>query len=219
MLELTWCFTNPNATAGPTMKIPMNRISANTIENPICFEDRRSSSGMAWFAEMVRALMPIARDCHRAMTPRNPGQRRNRRRCETETSCDSRWMSPSGRRTATAQWSRPRIITPSMTACPPYRWFSRAGLELIRLSIPAPCRNAGSSALALAPPLGVAALEPLDAAAGVHQLLLARVERVAVRAELHAELGLRRPGLERVATRAVHRGHDVFGVNSLLHRC
>src|SRR5437588_6199402 len=65
--------------------------------------------------------------------------------------------------------------------------------------------------------LGVAALEALHAAAGVDQLLLARVERVAVRADLHAELGLRGAGGERVAARAVDRGGHVLGVDALLH--
>ena len=41
-----------------------------------------------------------------------------------------------------------------------------------------------------------ALLEPLDPAAGVYELLLARIERVAVRADLDMELGLRRPRLE-----------------------
>src|SRR5438093_6759111 len=65
--------------------------------------------------------------------------------------------------------------------------------------------------------LGVATLEALHAPAGVDQLLLARVERVAVRADLHAELGLRGTGLERIATGAVHRGRHVLGMDSLLH--
>jgi hypothetical protein len=42
------------------------------------------------------------------------------------------------------------------------------------------------------------ALEPLDPAAGVDELLLAGVERVAVRADLDMELGLRGTRLERV---------------------
>ena len=49
------------------------------------------------------------------------------------------------------------------------------------------------------------ALEALDAAAGVHQLLLARVERVAVRADLDVQLGLRRARLERRSRRSSAR--------------
>ena len=55
-----------------------------------------------------------------AITPRRNGLARNGWRLATESmSWDSRWTSPSGRRTATAHTSRPRIITPSMTAWPP----------------------------------------------------------------------------------------------------
>src|SRR3954454_22351975 len=66
--------------------------------------------------------------------------------------------------------------------------------------------------------LGSAPLEALDAAAGVHELLPARVERVAVRADLDVDLGLGRAGRELVAARAPHVGLDVFGVDSGLHR-
>src|SRR5207247_5732138 len=66
-------------------------------------------------------------------------------------------------------------------------------------------------------PLGVAPLEPLHPAARVHQLLLARVERVAVRADLHAELRLGGARGERVPARAVHRCGDVLGMYALFH--
>ena len=52
--------------------------------------------------------------------------------------------------------------------------------------------------------LGVAALEALDPATGVDQLLLARVEGVALRAELDAEARDRGAGRELVAAGAVH---------------
>src|SRR5687768_15998203 len=62
-----------------------------------------------------------------------------------------------------------------------------------------------------------AALEPLDAAAGVDELLAARVERVAVRADLDVQLGLRRARGELVAARAPDAGLDVLGMNRFLH--
>ena len=61
------------------------------------------------------------------------------------------------------------------------------------------------SGLAAAPgPAGLLEppLEALDPAAGVHQLLLARVERVAVRAHLDVQLGLRAARDELVAAGA-----------------
>src|SRR5690606_36555974 len=67
--------------------------------------------------------------------------------------------------------------------------------------------------------LAVALLEPGHAAAGVEDVLLARVERVAGRADIGAEgaLGRRALGRERVAAGAGDLGLDVRGVNVLLH--
>src|SRR5207253_7532618 len=61
-------------------------------------------------------------------------------------------------------------------------------------------------------------LEALDPAAGVHQLLLPRVERVAVRADLDVELRFRRARIELVAAGAAHVREDVFGMDAGLHR-
>src|SRR4051794_3913775 len=74
-------------------------------------------------------------------------------------------------------------------------------------------RGSGFAALALGGP----ALEPLDASAGVDQLLLARVERVAVRADLHVHVALCRARLERVPARTRHGCFDVVGMNVGLH--
>src|SRR6185436_19676635 len=49
------------------------------------------------------------------------------------------------------------------------------------------------------------------------QLLLARVKRVAVGADLHVQVALRRARLERVPARAGHGGLDVFGMDVGLH--
>src|SRR6476620_6301802 len=61
------------------------------------------------------------------------------------------------------------------------------------------------------------ALEPLDAAAGVDQLLLARKEGVALRAELDAEAGHGRAGRELVPAGTVDLALDVVGVDVGLH--
>src|SRR5581483_11109405 len=64
----------------------------------------------------------------------------------------------------------------------------------------------------------VLAGEPLDAAGGVHELLLAREERVAARADLEAQLlALGGAGLPRGAARAVDGDFLVIRVNAWLH--
>src|SRR6266540_304462 len=54
-------------------------------------------------------------------------------------------------------------------------------------------------------------------AAAVHQLLLARVERVAVGADLDVQFGLRRARAELVATGAANVRDDVLGMNAGFH--
>src|SRR5581483_8803888 len=110
-------------------------------------------------------------------------------------------MSPAGVRTATAQLPGPRIITPSRTAWPP---TFAMGLPLARLT---------RFVRALQP-----ALEPLDPSARVHELLLARVERMALRADLDVEIRLRRARLERVPARARHGREHVLGMDAGLHQ-
>src|SRR6476469_10957989 len=61
------------------------------------------------------------------------------------------------------------------------------------------------------------ALEALDPTAGIHELLLARVERVAVGADLDVELRLRRAGRELVAARAGDVREDVLRMDLSLH--
>src|SRR3954453_7917390 len=138
------------------------------------------------------------------MMPRITGRRGTRWRAMPDWTGRETWaISPFGVRTATAQLPGPRIITPSRTACPPMllmRWLAvRRGRAL--------------------GPLGALQLllEALHPAAGVHELLLARVERVAVRADLDVEIGLRRPRLERVPAGAGHGREDVLGLDFGLH--
>src|SRR5436190_18242688 len=111
-----------------------------------------------------------------------------------------------GLRTPTAQVETPRIITPSRTAWPP-TGASR-------------CATSSPSLLMRSAPrcLGGAPLEAIDASTRVDQLLPPGVERVAVRADLDVDLGLRRPRRELVAARAAHVGLDVFRMDLGLHR-
>src|SRR5882672_10764480 len=140
---------------------------------------------------MASARKPIASDSPSAITPRITGSLKIRCRAIGDLigwfTCA---MSPSGLRTATAQLRGPRIITPSRTACPPTFCVIRLGARC---------------ALGLFEPL----LEALDASAGIDQLLLARVERVARGADLDVQLGLGGTRRERVPAAAVHGGEDV----------
>src|SRR5213595_3320635 len=115
---------------------------------------------------MASARKPIASDSPSATTPRTTGRRSAQWRVIGETiGFETCTISPSGLRTATDQFEGPRIITPSSTACPPISddmgWLGLRGLRPLE-----------------------AALEPLHPATRVDELLLARVERVAVRADL-----------------------------------
>src|SRR5207245_11665931 len=87
----------------------------------------------------------------------------------------------------------------------------------MRASGIAPGSSARIGALVRAAPLGGAALEPLDAATGVDQLLAAGVERVALGADLHVELGFGGARRELVAAGAANVGFYVLGVDSWLH--
>src|SRR5436190_7298499 len=144
---------------------------------------------------MASARKPIASDSPSAMIPRITGRRQMRRFAIGEAiSLTTSAISPSGLRTATAQLDGERIITPSRTAWPPIA----VATELAAL--------AGLRALQLA-------LEPLDAATGVDELLLAGVEGMAGRADLDVQLGLRRARLELVAARTAHGREHVIGVD------
>src|SRR5437868_15242913 len=71
---------------------------------------------------MASARKPIASDSPSATTPRTTGRRSAQWRVMGEPTGLLTWaMSPSGFRTATAQFEGPRIITPSNTAWPPMR--------------------------------------------------------------------------------------------------
>jgi hypothetical protein len=63
-----------------------------------------------------------------------------------------------------------------------------------------------------------AALEPLHPSARVHELLLARVERVAFGADLDMKVRLRGARLKLVAAGAANGREDIVGVDVGLHR-
>src|SRR5882762_5758494 len=66
--------------------------------------------------------------------------------------------------------------------------------------------------------LFVLAAETLDASGGVHQLLLAGKERMAIGADFHVDRALvRGPGNELVAARAVYAYFIVSGMNRCFH--
>src|SRR3954471_20768978 len=181
----------------PTASRSEKKIVRPQMKPPISSSSSPSDSCL--LAEIASARKPIASDSPRATTPRMTGSRQIRWRTITERTL---WLtsaiSPSGFRTATAQWEGPRIIAPSRTACPP--------IALIEALF---ALGAGT----LEPPL-----EALDPAARVEQLLLARVERVAVRAHLDVELGLGGARLERVPAGAGHVREHVLGMDTGFHR-
>src|SRR5918996_3656784 len=83
--------------------------------------------------------------------------------------------------------------------------------------LPAPGGGLGLVALGRCGLLGLRLCVPLtialDAATGVHQLLLTGVERVTLVAQLDTDLRLRAARGELVATRAPHRRQHVVRVN------
>src|SRR5579884_18253 len=152
---------------------------------------------------------------------------RGNERTSTAPSASCGAPSGGGLRTARAHVRTPRIITPSSTAWPPMGASrkavsgapARASSDATR---PAPSvigRALRAGAGASRPTaLGHPALEALDAAAGVDQLLLAGVEGVAGGADLDVDLGLGGASRELVAARAGDVGLDVLGMDFGLHR-
>ena len=66
------------------------------------------------------ARMPRLSISYSPATPRMNGSDHTRLVYTRERSRSLKTViSPSGRRAATAKWRRPRISTPSITACPP----------------------------------------------------------------------------------------------------
>src|SRR5439155_11453243 len=116
-----------------------------------------------------------------APTPSAPRSRRHHRETRCASRCRRRTGYGRARRASTA----------------PARRGARAG-----------SRVAGLRRRLLAAP--VPTLETIDTSAGVNELLLARVEGMALRAQLDVHVALGRPGRERVATGAANFRHDVL---------
>src|SRR6476661_9955089 len=230
--EFSWSLMRLVRPTGTTKNRPTASATAtSTVPAHMPPEIGSSSSGSCALAEMFSALKPMPSDSPSATTPRMIGSRSSRCFFSTlvsgcETSSISPWAplsgstpssefsSGSGLRTATAHEETPRIITPSRTACPP------TGASRCAQSCPswgAVAVSAIGGCWLARGALGSAALEPLDAATGVDQLLATRVERVALGADLHVDLGLGRACRELVPARAAHVGFDVFRVDRGLH--
>src|SRR4051794_3947226 len=112
--------------------------------------------------------MPIMSDSRSTQTPRTKGSlRQGSSAAFPGKGYSSHAMAASGLRTATAQDAAPRIMTPSMTAWPPIEGLLATKELDLRERAPA-----------------VLTLEALHPSPGVDQLLLARVEGVALRADL-----------------------------------
>jgi hypothetical protein len=94
------------------------------------------------------------------------------------------------------------------------------GPKLAARSIPGCCLRAlfGHGNRSVAAFGSVLLLEPVNASGGVNQLLTAREEGMAGRADFHADIALvSRPRFERVAAGANHIKFVVSGVNTSLH--
>ena len=198
--------------AGPTLK----SMSANPIAianekmiwpRPICVWISPSSSRSceATFAEMASARNPIASDSPSAMTPRidrePPDPPPLHRRADVLHDLGDVAL---GR----ADGHRPR-----RRAAHHHAFENGLAAVADRHAAQASRRRGGRGAGLLE-----AALEALHPTAGVDELLLPRVERMALGADLDVELLLRRARPELVAARARDVRQDVVGMDVGLHR-
>src|SRR5712671_3681521 len=114
-------------------------------------------------------------------------------------------------------------MTPSMTAWPPTRISS--SLEVRAHEVAVITRyfkylniNEVASTYRFFDFLSVLLLESFDTSCGVHQSLLAGVERMALRADFQVEFRLRRPRLESFAAGAPHDRVNVVRMYVCFHR-
>jgi len=100
----------------------MNTAEKNTMAKasvpPMAPFERRSSGAICWSADHCSARSPSAIDSARVATPRTRGTLAHRFD-HSGASLTSVLIPPSGVRTDTPHVDAPRIMTPSMTACPP----------------------------------------------------------------------------------------------------
>ena len=110
---------------GMTMNKPTASRTEVAMVIAISLLESCSSSSPDICAEYASAFIPSLNDSNNAITPRSSGFFKIGYLSRILlTSFTSTIISPSGWRTATATLSLPRIITPSMTACPPTLIFS-----------------------------------------------------------------------------------------------
>src|SRR5450759_1946351 len=223
-----------NASAKPIAKMNIRAMAQRPSSTP----SSPSSPSAAYSVEMASARKPIASDSPSAITPLMTGSLKTRCRFIKEsTGRQTSATSPLGLRTASDQYEGLRIITPSITAWPPYivvdclasRGSERKRRRRFLLGFTVATRTLGlrdrksifglrlvgaSCLFGLFEP----ALEALDTAAGVDELLLARVEGMAGRADLDVELGLYRARLKLVTAGATNDRAHVFGMDISLHQ-
>src|SRR5215218_10194679 len=182
---------------GATRKSPKPSTSAKMRVPAISFLES-SSSPSAMFVDMVSAFIPSHRVSPRERAPLIMGRRNSLLRRVTERNRSARRsISPEGVRTAIPQKLGERIKTPSIMACPPTLMCSALLPVLASLA---------------------AILEALHPTAGVHYALLACIERVALRAEVHRDrVPRRRACLELVAAHAAHQRLRILWMYSSLH--
>src|SRR5438132_5492054 len=124
-------------------------------------------------------------------------------------------MDLSGARTATDMNVRPRIMTPSRTAWPPYEIFG-----VRRVGVWPGC-STGAEALIRSYLLLFrvlqAALEALDLARRIDEALLTGKERVTCGTHVDMQVLLGRARLPRVAATTRNCGQFVFGMDARLH--
>src|SRR3954451_25302097 len=130
----------------------------------------------------------------------------------------SPWMVGSASRPSSSWCSRTMPSTASNTT-PPHPWTHLPADAARRSTTGGTGVLVERLLLVAALGLGVTSLEAGHAAAGVQDLLLARVERVAGRADVRVDrsAGLGASGGERVPAGARHLGLDVRRVDVLLH--
>src|SRR5215218_5913838 len=183
---------------GATRKSPKPSTSAKMRVPAISFLESSSSSLSAMFVDMVSAFIPSHRVSPRERAPLIMGRRNSLLRRVTERNRSARRsISPEGVRTAIPQKLGERIKTPSIMACPPTLMCSALLPVLASLA---------------------AILEALHPTAGVHYALLACIERVALRTEVHRDRVPRRgASLELVAAHAAHQRLRILWMYASLH--
>ena len=119
-----WSSTVRDAKSGIMKNSPIPISSPNVIINPVPTLPSSAPSSpdldeSCSFEAMVYARLPITNVSVSTNTPRMNGMRRNTPAVQLRSGMLCTLTVPSSRRTASAQRSGPRIITPSITAWPP----------------------------------------------------------------------------------------------------